>query len=58
MAKIKKLLALILSICVICTVSVMSVSGANTDEHKETSTECTNIERHFGIKHNHSTLLL
>lgn len=41
MAKIKKLLALILSICVICTVSVMSVSAANTDDDDDTSASST-----------------
>ena len=41
MAKIKKMLALILSICVICTVSVMSVSAANTDDDNDTSASST-----------------
>ena len=41
MAKIKKMLALILSICVICTVSVLSVSAANTDDDNDTSASST-----------------
>lgn len=39
--KNQKLLALILSICVICTVSVMSVSAANTDDDNDTSASST-----------------
>ena len=37
MAQLKKILALILTVCVVCTVAVMSTSAATVDNDSNTS---------------------
>ncbi len=46
MAKIKKILALILAVCVVCTVGIVSVSAAKTDDDSNTAAS-SNITVHY-----------
>ena len=46
MAKFKKILALILAVCVVCTVAVMSTSAATVDNDSNTSAS-SSIKVHY-----------
>ena len=47
MAKFKKLLALVLSICLICAVGIVSVSAANADKNADVSAAFDGIKVHY-----------
>ena len=57
MAKFKKILALILAVCVVCTVAVMSTSAATVDNDGNTSAS-SSIKVHYYTRTAHLQFII